>query len=124
MSTQHRYQVNFRANTGRILTYEAQSPAYAATISIVTSAAETIVKPGTLTGAANVTISAGSSTTPPFVGDKVTFMFAADGTDRIVTFTTNMKSSGTLTVAANKFGTAVFIFDGANWLQLSAVATA
>lgn len=46
--------------------------------------------------------------------DVVYFHFSADGTTRVVTFGTNFKSSGTLSVTASQDATAVGIFDGTN----------
>jgi hypothetical protein len=80
----------------------------------------TYVNVGQLTGI--MTINA--TLTNCVINDRVIFTFSADGTGRVVTFGTNMKSSGTLTVAANKWGTAEFIYDGTNLVQVAATATA
>ena len=56
--------------------------------------------------------------------DKVIFHFNADGTNRVVTFGTGFKSSGTLTVTANQDATAVGLFDGVNIKIISREVTA
>jgi hypothetical protein len=108
-------------NTSRILTNEYQTPAYAASIAIVAKYASTLVKPAALTGALSLTIGVGSSGQPPFVGDKVDFIFTADSTDRVVTFSTGFTATGTLRVSASGTTTAEFIFDGSSWQQVSAL---
>lgn len=88
-----------------------ETPAYAAAIEITDqSAKEHLIKPATLTGALTVDATA---VTKHKVGDRFVFMFATDGTQRIVTFGTNILSSGTVTIPANKTATAVGWFDGA-----------
>lgn len=94
--------------------------AYGATLAITPTRRTTHYNVAQLTGA--MTINA--TVTSLQVNDKVYFTFAADGTNRVVTFGTNMKSSGTMTVTASKFAAALFIFDGTNLLQLSATVEA
>src|SRR3954471_6964217 len=108
-----------KANTGSGSFNDYQAPAYAASIAIATKAVanKTLVQPGQLTGALSLTIGVGSATTPPMVGDEVKFLFAADGTNRVVTFSTGFATSGTLTVVASKKGTASFMFDGVAWVE-------
>lgn len=66
-----------------------------------------------LTG--DMTINAATVVTNLSQFDIVYFHFSADGIiNRVVTFGTNFKSSGTLTVTASKDATAVGIFDGTN----------
>jgi hypothetical protein len=111
-------------NTSRVLTNAYLTPAYAASIAIVPVEASTIVKVGALTGALSLTIGVGTSTTPPYVGDKITFLFSASGADRIVTFSTGFQSAGTLTVVNAKFGSATFMFNGTAWIEISRALTA
>lgn len=93
---------------GRAATVE--QPAYAASIEVTDqSAKEHLVKPAQLTGA--LTLNA-TAVTKHKLGDRFVFMFATDGTQRIVTFGTNILSSGTITIPANKTATAVGWFDG------------
>jgi hypothetical protein len=87
-----------------------EQPAYAAAIEVTDqSAKEHLVKPAQLTGA--LTLNA-TAVTKHKLGDRFTFMFATDGTQRVVTFGTNILSSGTVTIPANKTATAIGWFDG------------
>lgn len=87
-----------------------EQPAYAAAIEVTdASAKEHLVKPAQLTGA--LTLNA-TAVTKHKLGDRFVFMFATDGTQRIVTFGTNILSSGTVTIPANKTATAIGWFDG------------
>lgn len=99
---------------------DVQTPAYAATLSVTTSKVSTVVIPGQLTGALTINM----VLTGAVAGDSLRFAFSADGTDRVVTFGTGLKSSGTLTVAASKFGAAEFLYDGTEFVQIAASATA
>jgi hypothetical protein len=93
---------------GRAATVE--QPAYAASIEVTDqSAKEHLLKPATLTGALTYNATA---VTKHKLGDRFVFMFATDGTQRIVTFGTNILSSGTITIPASKTATAVGWFDG------------
>lgn len=103
-------------NTSRILNNEFQNPTYAASIALVLNKANTVVKIA-LTGALTLTAGVGTSTTPPNIGDTLTVLLAADGSARIVTFSTGIVPDGTLTVAASKKATAAFMFDGVAWLE-------
>lgn len=87
---------------------------YAATSipDLKTGAKEQHVCYAQLTGA--MTINAATVVSRLNQFDVVWFHFSADGTNRVVTFGTNFKSSGTLTVTANQDATAVGIFDGTN----------
>jgi hypothetical protein len=111
-------------NTSRVLTNAYLTPIYAASIAIVPTQAHTVVKPGALTGALSLTIGVGTSSTNPYVGDTIRFLFAASGADRIVTFSTGFKSAGTLTVVSAKWGSASFMFDGVNWVETGRALTA
>ena len=94
--------------TGRVITQDYQAPDYAATIAVTPTAQFTCFNVAQLTGAATVT----ATVTNMYIGDEVTFLFAADGTNRIVTFGTNFVSSGTVTVTASKKATVKGVFDG------------
>jgi hypothetical protein len=113
-------------NTGNVISQSFQNPAYGATLAITTKPydSNTLVQVGQLTGAISITIAVGSATLPPLVGDRVQFLFSADATNRVVTFSTGFATSGTLTVTASKTATAVFIFNGTAWQEESRVITA
>lgn len=65
----------------------------------------------------SITINVGSATTAPYVGDTVEFIISADGTTRVITFSTGFAPSGTLSVTANKKITISFIFNGTDWQE-------
>lgn len=93
---------------GRAATVE--QPAYAAAIEVTDqSAKEHLFKPASLTGALSVNATA---VTKHKLGDRFVFMFATDGTQRVVTFGINILSSGTVTIPANKTATVIGWFDG------------
>lgn len=104
-------------NTGAKMTYDYQNPAYASTQSIITQAGITeIVMP--LTGACSVTISVGSATTQPYVGDKVQFLFIPDSTNRTVTFSTGFAvTASTIVCTASKYASVDFVFNGTIWQE-------
>ncbi len=97
-----------------------QTPAYAASIAITTTKKTTEVIPAQLTGALTVT----AVVTGALIGDILIFVFSADGTNRVVTFSTNINSAGTLTVVASKFGSASFCYNGTAWIETARALTA
>lgn len=99
---------------------DIQTPAYGATISLTTTKQTTRFLPAQLTGA--LTINA--VVTGALAGDKIEGGFSADGTNRVVTFGTNFKSSGTLTVTASKFAGFSAIYDGTEWILMGREITA
>jgi hypothetical protein len=104
-------------NTGRVLTYGYVAPTYAATYNIVPKCYETTVKMGTLTGALTLT----SSITQLYAADKLSIIFTADGTNRVVTFSTGFASGGNITVNASTTMTVNFVFNGTTgWVQQTA----
>ena len=122
MSTSARFGLNMpknKDNTDQILNNDYQTPAYAATLNIVTKAAHTVVKPATLTGALTINIAVGTSTSAPFVGDKIEFLFTGDATARTITYGTGVAPQiGTLALGISKRGFAQFVFDGTAWMQI------
>lgn len=89
-----------------------QTTAYAAAIEVTDVAAKYhIVAPAQLTGA--LTLNA-TAVTNHLLGDEFIFHFSTDGTQRIVTFGTNILSSGTVTIPANKTATARGFFNGSS----------
>lgn len=106
-------------NTGRLYTYDHQSPAYAATIALAPNASETLVTPGQLTG--NLTINV--TETNCQIGDKLIILFTTDGTQRTVTYGTNMKSAGTQASNVNDPMSATFIYDGTDFVEVARATT-
>lgn len=111
-------------NTDRIRNNAFLQPAYTSTIAIVPQTSYILVKPATLTGAVTFTIGVGSTTTPPYVGDKVEFLLVSDGTTRTATFGTGFTSTGTLAVTTAKYASISFMFNGTNWQEVGRVVTA
>jgi hypothetical protein len=103
-------------NTGRVLTYGYSAPAYAASIAIKPNAYETTVKFATLTGALTLT----STNTSCYAADKLSLIFVADGTNRVVTFSTGFASGGNITVNSGTTMTVNFAFNGSGWVQQTA----
>lgn len=103
-------------NTLRTVTQDVQTPAYGATIAIVTTAEKTKVNFAILTGALTVNIGVGSSTAAPYVGDTIKLFFTADATGRTVTFGTGFATTSPLVLASSATSFIEFIFNGVNWL--------
>ena len=102
-------------NTGRVLTYGYVTPAYAASVALVTRYYDTTVKVGQLTG--NITLTA--TVTNCYVGDKLEIVLAADATDRTVTFSTGFTSGGTVLIPASGTFCYYFTFNGVGWIHAS-----
>jgi len=99
---------------------DIQSPASAATLSVTTTQRTTKVIVGTLS--ANMTVNA--VVTDEQNGDLLYFALSADsGGPYTVTFGTNFVSSGTISVAASKYGSAEFIYNGTLWVMINKLAT-
>ncbi len=103
-------------NTGRVLTYKFARPDYAATVALGPNAYETTYVFDTLTGALTLTSSVGSC----HAADKLSLVFVADGTNRVVTFSTGFTSGGNITVNSGTKMTVNFVFNGIGWVQQTA----
>lgn len=121
MSTSSRFgsaQLVNQDKTGRIATFDTQVPAYAATLSVVTTEFDTLVAPATLTGAMTVNVGVGSSTTAPYKGDQLTLLFISDATGRTVTLGTGLSvTATTIVIPGSKKASIFFTFDGASWVE-------
>jgi hypothetical protein len=106
--------------TGRVLTYDSQSPVYAATISPVITQAFTKIGPVALTGALTMNPSIAQS----YIGDEITMLFT-NGTAGalVVTMGANVSNVGVLSVAIGKKGSVTCVFDGATWVETGRAAT-
>lgn len=100
-------------NTGRNLTLTSLTPTLAATDSISPNASFTYYKFVTIAGAKTITANIKRSRK----WDHVELVFTADGTNRVVTFSTGFVPNGTVTVAASKKAVIGFVFDGVAWLE-------
>jgi len=110
-----RSQVKTNRASGNVITQTCQQPAYAASLAITPDSEDCIVAPGQLTGALTLTIVSANS----LIGDKVKFYFAADATNRVVTFSTGFVNTNTLTVLASGYGFAEFEYNGTSWVAKS-----
>lgn len=99
---------------------DIQTPAYGSTLSVTTTVRMTRLLPAQLTGAVTINM----VTTNAVAGDVLIYAAGADGTNRVTTFGTNMKSAGTLTCTASKYVGATFVFDGTNWIETGRAITA
>jgi hypothetical protein len=109
-------------NTERLVKNDYQTPAYAATLTIVpkVNIGKTLVIPATLTGAVTLNIGVGSATTDPFVGDTMTFILTSDTTSRTVTFGTGITATSvSIAPAISKSATITFMFNGTAWMEVS-----
>ncbi len=96
-------------NTARNFTFHEQTPAYAATSTLVLEGVnKNFVKYAQLTGA--MTINA--TVTELEQWDEVVIQLESDGSSRTVTLGTGFESSGTVVVAADQFATVIGYFDG------------
>lgn len=135
MSTNSRFPLSTGANpyfkkdnTFRVLTGDFQNPAYAASVALVINASKTIVQILPLTGPLSLSINVGTGTADaaaPFLGDRIEFILASDGTTRTVTWGAGFTpTAATLVVTTAKFATAQFVFNGTTWLQEGSAVTA
>lgn len=106
-------------NTARTQTQDMRTLTYAATIALKPVAQQNLFMVA-LTGALTVT----ADIVNPKWGDVIEMQFAADGTNRVVTFTTGFATAGTLTVVANKFGNMIFTFTDNGWIETGRTLTA
>lgn len=107
-------------NTARQDTKDYKTPAYAATINLVTRQKTTVFQPGTLTGALTLNVGVGGATSAPFVDDVLKCIFLSDGTGRTVTLGTGLVgTAATLALTASKKGYLEFVFDGVAWIETS-----
>ncbi len=102
-------------NTYSLAHKEIKAIPYAATKTVAPTMEETVYNFATLSGA--ITISA--TITPCYTGDKMVCLFNANGSDRVVTFSTGFSAAGTLTVPASSYTSVMFVFNGVAWFELS-----
>lgn len=110
---------NSQDQTARVLQFDWQEVAYAASVALTTkqNVSNTTVRVAQCTGNLSLTVGVGSATTDPQVGDKLTLLFSSDGTGRVITFSTGFASAGTLTMNISKKASAQFMFDGTAWVE-------
>lgn len=90
-------------------------PVGTATLAITPNAYESIyVAQVAMTSALTVN----ATTTKAQLGDKLTFLFLANTTARVITFGTGFTSTGTVTAAISKRASATFVFDGVKYVEV------
>ena len=102
-------------NSGAVVNYELNTPAYAAALTLSPNAFGSNFIPGDLTGALALTIDAANAQE----ADKLICVVKGSGAARIVTLTGDVISDGTRTAADAKQATIEFIFDGTNYVETS-----
>ncbi len=95
---------------------DAQTPAYAATITATINEAVTIITPATLTGALTLNLTISSEVK---AGARILFVALSDGTARTTTFGTGF-TSPTLAGVISKTKTIEFVYDGTTFKATSA----
>lgn len=112
----YRYSVIPGSNNKYAIPYkEIKAVAYASTINVIPTQEETTYNIGQLTGSLTMT----SSVSVCYTGDRMTCLFSADGSDRVVTFSTGFSSNGTLTILANTSTEVGFLFNGTAWDEIT-----
>lgn len=112
----YRYTIVPGTNNKYAVPYKEIKPiTYAATKALAPTQEETTYNFAQLTGAMTITV----AVSPCYTGDKMTCIFVADATNRVVTFSTNFSSRGTLTVLASTSAVIQFVFNGTSWYETS-----
>lgn len=109
-------------STGAGLVHKTSAPAYAATLALTPDAYKTHYRVAQLTGAMTINL----TVTESHEDDIILFSFSEDSNSggRVVTFGTGFESAGTLTVAEDKYATAMFVFNGTSFIEVSRAITA
>lgn len=107
--------------TSRILTNALQTPAFAATLNLVTTEFYTMVQVGTLTGAMTINVGVGSASSAPYAGDELQLFFLnASGSTQTVTLGTGvLVTAATLAVPTGKTGNITLVFNGTSWVEIA-----
>jgi hypothetical protein len=102
-------------NTYSLAHKEIKKITYASSKTLAPTTEETTYDFTQLTGAMTVLV----TVTPCYTADIMTCLFHADGSDRVVTFSTGFSAAGTLTVPASTYTAVKFTFNGAAWFETS-----
>jgi hypothetical protein len=100
-------------NTGRVITYDLQTPAFASTIAIATTYQNTSVQVGLLTGACKVTIATANAQ----IGDSCSLYFTSTAGETVTFGAGFLVSAATLVVAATGTGYFRAVFNGTYWAE-------
>lgn len=122
MSTDYRVVTGKNQDiTGRTITQDVQTPAYASAITITTKEQYTDVYVGALSGA----LTLNAATTNAMIGDRLTVLFSATGANRTVTIGTGIAATAsTIVVTAAKYGSLTCVFNGTAWVEVARSVTA
>ncbi len=106
--------------TGRNIGFACSVATYSATLVLAPNSKNTEYSLS-LTGACALNIGTDNAD----LGDRVTILTKADGTNRTTTWGANISTgTATLVTLANKTGVATFVFSGTKWIQESNLAEA
>lgn len=106
-------------NTGRAAQRDYQKAAVTATTNLATipNAAHTLFDLSVAVATPTIDIAAGSSTTPPYVGDTAEMILTPDGTTRVITWGAHIiGTASTFSATASKISVIRFIFNGTGWV--------
>ncbi len=106
-------------NTDRGLQRDYQTIATAATINLATipNAAYTLFNVALATATPTINIGVGTSTTPPYVGDRLEMIITPDATTGVITWGTGwIPAASTLSATASKITIVSAIFNGTGWV--------
>ena len=109
-------------NTDRVRDNKFLQPVYAALLAFSPSASNTLIQPANLTGNTTITLAVGTTTTPPYIGDRV-MVLVSSTVGSTITLGTGILASGSATwiIPATKSGSIGFMFNGTVWLETNRV---
>lgn len=123
MSTDYRVVTGKNQDiTGRTITQDVQTPAYASAITVTTKEQYTDVYVGALSGALTLNV----ATTNAMIGDRLTVLFSTTGAgNKTVTIGTGIAATAsTIVVTAAKYGSLTCVFNGTAWVEVARSVTA
>lgn len=101
-------------NTGRVITYGFTAPSQSTTVHYTPNKGVNVLSIQSLTLSPTVNFTVTSS----YAGDMVYALIGATSASRTVTFAGGVKSAGTFTLGSGKVGSATFIFNGTNYVEV------
>lgn len=101
-------------NTGRVATYGYSAPTQSSTLVFTPKYSYNVYSVQGLTVSPTINFTVTSS----YVGDMAYLLIGATSASRTVTFAGGVKSAGTFTLGSGKVGSATFIFNGTNYVEV------